>query len=110
MTAPTPTTRTRNFKSYETGEQVTERITEWTVGAYTLRKTEEPGYINWGVVTTDRDLPRVEDIAGFGQSVEFGVSCTSNSDLIPAGAVVYAAQIVKAAEVALTFNEIVAAN
>ena len=110
MFTPTPTTRTRNFKSYETDEQATERVTDWTIGAYTLRKTEEPGYINWDVVTTDRDLPRVEDIAGFGQTPEFGVSCSSKSDLIPAGAAVYAAQIAKAAEVALTFNEIVAAN
>lgn len=105
MQTPTPTTRTF---TRTTGETVT--VTEWTIGAYTLRKSEEPGFTCWGAITADCDLPRVEDIAGFGQPVEFGVSCSSNSDLIPAGAAVYANQIVKAAEIALTFNEIVAAN
>lgn len=105
MFTPTPTTTTRTRQS---GETV--KVTEWTIGAYILRKSEEPGYTGWGAITTDRDLPRVEDIAGFDQPVEFGVSCSSKSDLIPAGAAVYAAQIAKAAEVALTFNEIVAAN
>lgn len=108
ITAPTTTTRT--IESYETGEQVTEWVTEWTVGDYTLRKTEEPGYVHWGVRTTNRDLPRVEDIAGFGQSVEFGVSCSSISDLSPEGAIAYAAQIAEAAETAKAFNEIIAAN
>lgn len=102
---PTPTTRTR---TRESGETVT--TIEWTIGTYTLRKSEEPGYIAWGVLNADRDLPRVEDAAGYGQTPEFGVSCSSIADLSPEGAVAWAAQIVEAAEVALTFNEIVAAN
>ena len=110
MTIPTPTTRTRTFKSYETGEQVTERVTDWTVGAYTLRKTEEPGYIGWGAIKADSTRPRIEDVAGFGQPSEFGVSCSSISDMSPEEAAIYAAQIAEAAEIASTFNEIVAAN
>lgn len=105
MTAPTPTTRTR---TRESGETVT--TTEWTIGTYTLRKSEEPGYIAWGVLNADRDLPRVEDTAGFGQTSEFGVSCTSNSDLTPTEAVAYAGQIMEAAQIATTFNMIIAAN
>lgn len=105
MTTPTPTTTTRTRQS---GETVT--VTEWTIGAYILRKSEEPGYIGWGAITTDRDLPRIEDIAGFDQPVEFGVSCTSISDLTPTEAVAWAAQIMEAAQIATTFNEIIAAN
>lgn len=105
MTTPNPTTRTHTRKSGETVQ-----ITEWTVGAYTLRKSEESGFTGWGVLAVHRDLPRVEDIAGFEEPYEFGVSCSSISDLIPAGAAVYAARIMDAAQAALTFNEIVAAN
>lgn len=91
-----------------TGETV--QITEWTIGACTLRKSEEPGYIDWGVFNADRDLPRVENTAGFGQPTEFGISCSSISDLSPEGAIAYAAQVVEAAETAKAFNEIIAAN
>lgn len=45
MTTPTPTTRTYTRKS---GETVT--VTEWTIGAYTLRKTEEPSYTAWSEI------------------------------------------------------------
>lgn len=103
ITAPTTRIRTR-----ESGETV--QVTEWTVGAYILRKSEEPGYIGWGAINVDRTRPRVEDIAGFGQPVEFGVSCSSISDLSPEGAIAYAAQVVEAAETAKAFNEIIAAN
>ena len=105
QTTPTPTTRTHTRKSGETVQ-----ITEWTVGEYTLRKSEEPGFTGWGVLAVDRDLPRVEDIAGFEEPYEFGVSCYSNAGLAPATAAAYAAQVMEAAQVALTFNMIVAAN
>ena len=105
MFTPTPTTTTRTRQS---GETVT--VTEWTIGTYTLRKSEEPGYIGWGVLNADRDLPRVEDIAGFGAPSEFGVSCTSISDLAPTEAVAWAGQIMEAAQIAATFNMIATTN
>ena len=105
QTTPTPTTRTFTRNS---GETVT--VTEWEMGAYTLRKTEDPDYTDWGVLTADRDLPRVEDIAGFGQPTEFGVSCASIADLAPTEAAAWAGKIMEAAQAALTFNMIAAAN
>ena len=102
---PAPTTRTFTRTSGETVH-----ITEWTIGWYTLRKTQDDDYTDWTTNCADRDLPRVEDVTGFGQPVEFGVSCSSIADLSPEGATAYAAQIVDAAEIASTFNEIVAAN
>ena len=104
QTIPTPTTRTRTYESGETAQ-----FTDWTIGAYALRKTEEPGYTGWAVLTADRDLPRVEN-ENPGPTPKFGVSCYSNSGMNPAGAAAYAAQIMAAAQAAMTFNMIVAAN
>ena len=105
MNIPTPTTSTHTRKSGDTVQ-----ITEWTLGAYTLRKEYEPGYTDWIVFNTDRDLPRIEDHAGFNQSHDFGVSCFSNAGMTPSEAAAYASQIMEAAQVALTFNMIVAAS
>ena len=108
---PTPTTRTRTFKSYETGEQATERVTDWTVGAYTLRKTEEPGYLHWGVVTADRDLPAIFEVATYGaKTPEFGVNWSACGTKPSADARAYAALLATAADVADLFNRIVADN
>ena len=41
-------------------------------------------------------------------ATEFGVSCTSIVDMAPTEAIAYAGQIMEAAQVASTFNEIVA--
>lgn len=98
-------TRTHTRQSGETVQ-----VTEWTIGAYKLRKSEEPGYIGWDAINTDRTRPRVEDIAGFGDDPEFGVSCSSISDLSPEGAIAYATQISEAAGVAVMFNGIIATN
>lgn len=105
MNTPNPTTSTHARPS---GETVT--FTEWTIGAYTLRKAEDSEWTDWTVLNADRDLPRVEDIAGFGQPSEFGVSCSSIADLTPTEATSYAGQIMGAAQAAMTFNMIVAAN
>ena len=77
QTIPTPTTRTRTYESGETAQ-----FTDWTIGAYALRKTEEPGYTGWAVLTADRDLPRVEN-ENPGPTPKFGVSCYSNSGMNP---------------------------
>lgn len=100
---PAPTTRTF---TRTTGETVT--VTKWTIGWYTLRKTQDDDYTDWTTICADRSLPRVEHVTGFGQPTEFGVSCSSIADLNPEGAAAYAAQIVEAAQAASTFNEIVA--
>ena len=100
-----PTTKTI---ARDSGETV--KLTEWTIDAYTLRKIEEADYTDWIVRCADRTRPRVENIAGFGQTVEFGISCSSISDLSVEGAAAYAAQIAEAADTASKFNEIVAAD
>ena len=82
------------------------QITEWDLGAYTLRKFEEPNYTGWAVLTADRNLPRIDDNSP-DLTPEFGVSCYSESGLTPSGAVAYAGLIMEAAQAALTFNEIV---
>lgn len=101
---PTPTTST---VAHESGG--TMQITEWTVGAYTLRKFVEPDYTGWAVLAVDRNLPRIQDNSP-DRTPEFGVSCYSNGVMNPAGAAAYAGQIMEAAEIASTFNEIVANN
>lgn len=110
MTTPTPTTRTYTRKS---GETVT--VTEWTIGAYTLRKTEEPSYTAWSVVknvvNTNLDLPAICEYGTFGSKTpEFGVNWSACGTQPAADARVYAAMLATAADVADVFNEIVAAN
>lgn len=101
------TSRTRTD---ETGE-VTEWITEWTVGGYTLRKTEEPGYLHWGVVVADRDLPNVYETSSYGaKTTEFGVNWSACGTQPAADARAYAALLVTAADVADLFNRIVKDN
>lgn len=102
LNIPTPTTSTRAQSN-----GTTMQITEWDLGAYTLRKFEEPNYTGWTVITADRNLPRIDNNSP-DLTPEFGVSCYSESGLTPSGAVAYAAQIMEAAQVALTCNEIVA--
>ena len=89
------------------GETV--QITEWTIGAYTLRRFVEPNYTGWVVRSADRNLPRIQDNSP-DRTPEFGVSCYSNGVMNPAGAAAYAAQIMEAARAALTFNEIIASS
>lgn len=111
MNIPTPTTRTRTFASYDNGEQVTERVTDWTVGGYTLRKTEEPGYTDWGVVNTNRDLPSIYDTSTFAEDAPvFGVNWSACGTKSSADARAYAALLATAADVADVFNRIVATN
>ena len=102
---PAPTTSAIALNSGETMQ-----ITEWTVGAYTLRKFVEPNYTGWTVLApADRNLPHIRDNSP-GLVPEFGVSCCSNWVMSPAEAAVYSEQIMEAAQSAMTFNEIVAAN
>ena len=111
ITAPAPTTRTRSYKSYDSDEQVTERVTEWAVGAYILRKTEEPGYVHWGVHTANRDLPNVYETSSYGATaVEFGVNWSACGTQSSTDARAYAEQLAAAADVADVFNQIVAAD
>ena len=100
---PTPTTRTVARPSGETTQ-----ITEWNLGAYTLRKFENGDYTVWTVRTSGRGIPRVEDVAGIGLTPDFGVSCYSNGDLSPLDALKLAEQITEAAHIAATFNQIAA--
>ena len=101
---PTPTTSIAR----RSGEAV--HLTEWTSGAYTLRKSKSDDYTVWTVRTNGRSLPRVEDMAGLDQTPNFGVSFSSQSDLAPIEATAYAGQIMGAAQAALAFNMIVASN
>ena len=106
MFTPTPTTRTRTYESGETAQ-----FTDWTVGAYTLRKTEEPGYSDWGVFTTDRDLPSIHQTASYGSKApEFGVNWSACGTQPAAEARAYAALLATAADVADLFNRIVKDN
>ena len=106
QTIPTPTTRTRTFESGETVQ-----FTEWTVGAYTLRKTEEPGYSDWGVVAADRDLPTITNTASYrAKAPEFGVNWSACGTQSSADARAYAALLATAADVADLFNRIVEDN
>lgn len=102
---PTPTTSTHTLNSGETMQ-----ITEWNLGEYTLRKFVEPNYTGWTVLAlADRNLPHIRDNSP-GLVPEFGVSCCSNWVMNPDEAAAYAGQIMEAAEIASTFNEIVANN
>lgn len=110
QTIPTPTTRTF---TRTTGETVT--VTEWTIGAYTLRKTEEPSYTAWSVVksavNTNLDLPAIYETSSFGaKTPEFGVNWSACGTQPAADTRAYAALLATAADVADVFNEIVAAN
>ena len=100
------TTRTRTYESGETAQ-----FTDWTVGGYTLRKTEEPGYTNWGVVITDRDLPAIYEVASYGaKKPEFGVNWSACGTQPAADARAYAALLATAADVANLFTQIVEYN
>ena len=100
------TTRTR---TYESGE--TEQITEWTVGGYTLRKTEEPDYTGWGVRAANHDLPSIVEVASYGSKApEFGVNWSACGTQFAADARAYAALLATAADVADVFNRIVEGN
>lgn len=87
----------------------TVKLTEWTSGAYTLRKSESDDYAVWTVRADGHRLPRIQDNSP-NQTPDFGVSCYSESGMSPAGAVAYAGQIMEAAQAALAFNMIVAAS
>lgn len=102
--APTPTTSTHTLPS---GESL--RITEWTVGAYTLRKFVEPHYTGWTVLTADPNLPRIRSISP-GPAPVFAVSVPSCGELFRLEALTLAEQITEAAHIAATFNKIAAAN
>ena len=98
---PTPTTRTLTRTS---GETV--KITEWTIGAYTLRKAVDPDYTGWTVTTTDRNLPYVGYKDGDPHRPIFGVSVPSSGELFVGDALTLAQQITEAAHVAATFGMI----
>ena len=111
IAAPTPTTTASTNESGETTQ-----FTEWTVGAYTLRKTElrkaeEPGYIHWGVSTTDHDLPSIHNTASYrAKTPEFGVNWSAWGTRPSTDARAYAAQLAEAADAVDVFNAIVAAD
>ena len=102
---PTPTTSTRTRANGETVQ-----ITEWTIGAYTLRKAVDPDYTGWTVTTSDRDLPWVGYKDGEPHRPIFGVSVPSSGDRFPLDALKLAKQITEAAHIAATFNMIAADN
>lgn len=83
-------------------------VTEWVIGAYTLRKSEEPGYTGWNVRAAGYDLPDIDDAAPYGQRPEFGVNWSAHGVQRAADARDYAEQIMRAADAAATFTEIVA--
>ena len=100
------TTRTR---TYESGETV--QYTDWTVGGYTLRKTEEPGFTGWGVVNTNRDLPAIYDTSAFAEDAPvFGVNWSACGTKPAADARAYAALLATAADVADLFSRIAEDN
>ena len=100
------TTRTRTYESGETAQ-----FTDWTVGGYTLRKTEEPGFTDWGVVNTNRDLPAIYDTSTFAEDApKFGVNWSACGTKSSADARAYAALLATAADVADLFSEIASAN
>lgn len=99
-------THTRTRKS---GETV--KINEWTVGGYTLRKTEESDYTTWDVRSADRDLPAIFDVASYrAEAPVFGVNWSSCGTRSAADARAYGALLMAAADVADVFSSIVAAN
>lgn len=103
MTTETTSTHTR-----KSGETV--QITEWTIGAYTLRKSVDPYDTGWAVTTSARNLPYVGYKDGEPHRPIFGVSVPSSGELSPLGALTLAKQITEAAHIAATFNMIAADN
>ena len=105
-----PRTTTRTYENYS-GEQITKTTTEWTCGAYTLQKIEEPGYSHWTVRTADRDLPEIYEMGSYGaETVEFGVNWSGCGTQTAAEAATYAQQIATAAATAAAFTAIIAAE
>lgn len=107
---PTPTTSTLTRTNGETVQ-----ITEWTIGAYTLRKAVDPDYTGWTVTTADRNLPWVGYKDGDSHRPIFGVSVPSSGgmfpiDMFPIDALTLAKQITEAAHIAATFGMIAADN
>lgn len=103
---PTPTTSTCALSN-----GIIAQVTKWNLGEYTLYRFEEPNHTGWSVTNADRNLPRIDkNSPELTPAPEFGVSCFSNAGLTPSGAVAYAGQIMEAAEIASTFNEIVTNN
>lgn len=102
---PTPTTSAFTRKSGETVQ-----ITEWTIGAYTLRKAVDPGWTGWTVTNSDRDLPYVGYKDGDSHRPIFGVSVPSSGELFATDALTLAKQITEAAHIAATFGMIAESN
>ena len=105
LNIPAPTTSTRTRANGETVH-----ITEWTIGAYTLRKAVDPDYTGWTVTTTDRNLPWVGYKDGDPHRPVFGVSVPSSGELFFTDALTLAKQITEAAHIAATFGMIAEAN
>ena len=103
MNIPAPATSTRTRTNGETVQ-----ITEWTIGAYTLRKSVDPEYTGWTVTTTDRNLPYVGYKDGDPRRPIFGVSVPSSGELFFTDALTLANQITEAAHIAATFGMIAA--
>ena len=85
-------------------------ITHWTVGGYTLVRTECPvlDRIEWRV-HSHRDLPSITDMSNFdAETPVFGVNWSALGAKRSAGARTYGSLIVFAADVADVFNRIVA--
>lgn len=105
MNIPAPTTSTRTRTNGETVQ-----ITEWTIGAYTLRKSVDPEYTGWTVTTTDPSLPYVGYKDGDPHRPIFGVSVPSSGELFAGDALTLSEQITEAAHVAATFGIIAEEN
>lgn len=105
LNIPTPTT---SAFTRTTGETV--QITEWTIGAYTLRKAVDPDYTGWTVTTSGRDLPYIGYKDGAPHHPIFGVTVPSSSELFVGDALTLAKQITEAAHIAAMFGMIAEAN
>lgn len=87
-------------------------VTTWTVGGYTLVRTECPalGHDSWEVYTP-HGLPSIVDMSDFmAKSPKFGVNWSSCGTQSSTDARAYGAQIMAAADVADVFNRITASS
>ena len=85
-------------------------VTHWTVGGYTLVRTECPvlDRDSWNVYTS-HDLPSIVDMSDFmSKAPKFGVSWAAQGTRSSANARAYGALVMTASDVADVFNRIVA--
>lgn len=87
-------------------------ITTYTVGGYTLTRTESPDrdHSRW-YAHSPHDLPSIVDMSDFdAETPKFGVSWTACGTKSGIDARAYGAQIMAAADVADVFNRIAASS